>query len=59
MNDFSVKHRHADDTSNLTWAGQSFETPDARPEGDVIQETVRLEDGIIVNSSEAVLITFE
>lgn len=49
---------HADDASGLTWAGQSFETPDARPQGTLVEETAQLSNGILVSATEAVLLTF-
>ena len=49
---------HADDTQNLTFAGQSFETSDARPTGQVIQETIDLRKGFDIRSTEAVLVSF-
>ncbi|KAH9887651.1 glycoside hydrolase family 79 protein [Cubamyces lactineus] len=49
---------HADDTANLTWAGQSYETPDAHPAGRLVLEHVSLSDGIDLRATEAVLISF-
>ncbi|KAH9936819.1 glycoside hydrolase family 79 protein [Epithele typhae] len=50
--------QHADDTANLTWAGQSFETADVTPAGEVVTEDVVLSEGLDLRSTEAVLITF-
>ncbi|KAJ8495443.1 hypothetical protein ONZ51_g1729 [Trametes cubensis] len=49
---------HADDTANLTWAGQSYETPDAHPAGRLVLEHVSLSEGIDLRATEAVLISF-
>lgn len=50
---------HADDLSNLTWAGQSYEeSPDASPTGHEVVETVPVSHGIFLRASEAVLVTF-
>ena len=50
--------QHADDTANLTWAGQSFETADVSPAGSVVTETVVLSQGFDIHSTEAVLLNF-
>ncbi len=50
---------HADDLANVTFAGQSFETPgDPRPVGMVVSETVVLGSGLDLRATEAVLIDF-
>lgn len=49
---------HADDVSNLTFAGQSFETPNVQPSGRVVRETVVLSKGIDLRATEAILIDF-
>ncbi|KAI0368386.1 glycoside hydrolase family 79 protein [Pilatotrama ljubarskyi] len=49
---------HADDAANLTWAGQSYETRDARPAGRLVLEPVSLSEGIDLRATEAVLISF-
>jgi hypothetical protein len=49
---------HADDTQNLTWAGQSFETRDAIASGAIIQTTIDVATGVDVSATEAVMITF-
>ena len=52
--------QHADDTANVTFAGQSFETPgDPRPVGVVVSEEVDLSAGLDLQATEAVLIDFE
>ncbi|KAI0666081.1 glycoside hydrolase family 79 protein [Trametes maxima] len=49
---------HADDLANLTWAGQSYETPDAHPLGPPVVEHVALSEGIDLRATEAVLLSF-
>lgn len=50
--------QHADDVSNLTFAGQSYNTSNAQPSGPLTLETVNLQDGIDLRATEAVLISF-
>ncbi|OSD01894.1 glycoside hydrolase family 79 protein [Trametes coccinea BRFM310] len=50
--------QHADDVANLTWAGQSYETPDAQPSGVPVFEPVDLSQGIDLRATEAVLVSF-
>ena len=50
--------QHADDVANLTWAGQSFETADALPVGDLAEESVDLEHGLHLHATEVVLVDF-
>ncbi|KAH8826841.1 glycoside hydrolase family 79 protein [Flagelloscypha sp. PMI_526] len=52
-----LKIRYADDASGVVYAGQSYETPDARPSGDITEDTVNLQDGIDIAETEALLIT--
>ena len=49
---------HADDLDNLTFAGQSFETRDARPTGKIVEEEIDLAEGLDIQSTEAILISF-
>ncbi|KAI0787956.1 hypothetical protein C8Q74DRAFT_1315715 [Fomes fomentarius] len=49
---------HADDTANVTFAGQSFETASGLPSGSVVAETVVLSDGLDLPATEAVLVDF-
>ncbi|KAK7692975.1 hypothetical protein QCA50_004616 [Cerrena zonata] len=49
---------HADDIQNLTFAGQSFETADARPDGELVEESVDIGKGVDLLSTEAVLLSF-
>jgi len=52
--------QHADDTANLTWAGQSYEqTALVSPTGQVVLEDVNLQEGLDLQTTEAVLLTFE
>ena len=52
--------QHADDTANLTWAGQSFETASGAPSpsGSVVRETVVLRTGLDLPATQAVLVDF-
>ena len=50
--------QHADDTSGLLWAGQSYETDDAQPAGRVVVEQVDIRSGVDLRATEAVLISF-
>jgi len=49
---------HADDTKELTFGGQSFETSNANPSGRVSTEVVDLKKGVDLRATEAILITF-
>lgn len=49
---------YADDTSGLTFAGQSYETSTALPYGDDTCTTVKVSDGLSLNDTEAVVLTF-
>lgn len=53
-----LKIGHADDLRGLTWAGQTYETPDALVSGKVLSETLPFEHGVDVSQTEAALITF-
>ncbi|OBZ65454.1 Beta-glucuronidase [Grifola frondosa] len=50
--------QHADDVANLTFAGQSYETPDVQPKGAVVEENITLADGLDLRATEAVLVRF-
>lgn len=50
--------RHADDTSGLTWGGQTYETSNARPHGSVSTQTILVTAGVDVRDTEVVLVTF-
>lgn len=49
---------HADDIANLTFAGQSYETPDALVTGPKVVQTIRLSQGVDISSTEAILLSF-
>ncbi|KAI0676340.1 glycoside hydrolase family 79 protein [Trametes maxima] len=49
---------HADDVEGLQWAGQSFETADVRPVGQVVQERVPVSRGVDLRASEAIVLIF-
>ena len=49
---------HADDTGGLTFAGTSYETSTALPDGNDTYTTASLLDGLRINDTEAVLLTF-
>ncbi|KAI3615503.1 glycoside hydrolase family 79 protein [Moniliophthora roreri] len=48
----------ADDTSGLTWGGQTYETEDGLVSGEEVVETVDLGAGFEIQDTEAVVITF-
>ena len=50
--------QHADDTANVTFAGQTFETPSGRAAGSVVRETVVLSQGLDLPATQAVLVDF-
>ena len=52
------KKRHADDTSGLTWGGQTYETNDARVSGSLKVNTVKVADGVDIQATEVVMLTF-
>ncbi|EIW84140.1 glycoside hydrolase family 79 protein [Coniophora puteana RWD-64-598 SS2] len=49
---------YANDTSGLTWGGQSYETPDGSVSGQETVETVNVSDGLDIQETEAVLVQF-
>ena len=50
---------HADDTQNLTWAGQSYEeTAEVSSTGELEGETVDLAEGFELRATEAILLVF-
>lgn len=49
---------HADDTSGLTWGGQTYETSDARVSGSLEISTVDVTDGVDIQATEVVMLTF-
>ncbi|KAK0205928.1 glycoside hydrolase family 79 protein [Desarmillaria ectypa] len=50
---------HADDDSGLTWGGQTYETNDARAQGELEIETIQVASGLDIAETEAVLLSFE
>ena len=52
------KNRHADDTSGLTWGGQTYETSDGRVDGRLQISTVDVTDGVDIQATEVVMLTF-
>jgi len=50
---------HADDTSGLTWGGQTYETSDARVGGTLQTDTVNVKDGVDIKATEVVMLTFD
>ncbi|KZV85884.1 glycoside hydrolase family 79 protein [Exidia glandulosa HHB12029] len=53
-----LKITHSDDTANLTWGGQSFETSTGLASGAVVTEHVNPVDGFVLSATEAVLLKF-
>lgn len=49
----------ADDTTGIKWGGQSFETSDSRPSGELQLETVSVQSSISLTATEAILLTFQ
>jgi len=50
---------YADDTSGLTWGGQSWETPQFLVSGEEVFETKSWDEGIDIRETEAVLVWFQ
>ena len=55
---FCVKTRHADGTTGLRWGGQTYETSDARVSGSLDISTVNVADGVDIQATEVVMLTF-
>ncbi|KAJ7084186.1 ricin B lectin domain-containing protein [Mycena epipterygia] len=58
---FEVKRlviNHADDVSNLTWGGQTYETSNARVSGGVAAESGTVAGGIDIPATQAVMLSF-
>ncbi|KDR81787.1 hypothetical protein GALMADRAFT_221653 [Galerina marginata CBS 339.88] len=49
---------HADDTSGLTWGGQTYETANAKVSGTLKTTSANVADGVTISATEAVLLTF-
>ncbi|KAI0327551.1 glycoside hydrolase family 79 protein [Cubamyces sp. BRFM 1775] len=54
-----LQMQHADDLGGLTWAGRCFETSDALPIGEVIQERMAVSKGVDLLASDAIVVSFE
>jgi hypothetical protein len=52
-------YRYADDTSGLSWGGQTYETSNGRVGGSLVTETVDVSQGIDIKATEVVLVTFQ
>ena len=50
---------YADDTSGLTWGGQSYETPDALVRGVKTTDIAPINAGVDLHDTEAVLLNFD
>lgn len=53
-----LRTSHADDVSNLTWGGQTYETSDARVSGSLTTESGTVADGIDIPATQAVMLSF-
>lgn len=49
---------YADDTSNLTWGGQSWETPEFLVSEEEVFETGSWDEGVDIRETEAILVWF-
>ena len=49
---------YADDTSNLTWGGQSWETPKFLVSGEEVVDIKSWDEGVDIRETEAVLVWF-
>lgn len=49
---------YADATSGLTWGGQTYETSDARVSGPLVMEAVPVSQGVDVQETEVVMLSF-
>ena len=49
---------YADDTSNLTWGGQTWETPEFLVSGEEVFETMSWEEGVDIRETEAIMVWF-
>ncbi|KAJ7603136.1 glycoside hydrolase family 79 protein [Mycena polygramma] len=49
---------HADDTSGLTWGGQTYESQSGKVEGELSLECKPVSDGVDIVETEVVLLTF-
>ncbi|KDQ53124.1 glycoside hydrolase family 79 protein [Jaapia argillacea MUCL 33604] len=49
---------YADDTSGVTWGGQTYETPDGRVSGPVSLETLTAGQAVSIQETEVVMVSF-
>jgi hypothetical protein len=54
-----LKIEYANSISGLTWGGQTFETPDARPSGSLVVPQAKVSDGVDIEETEVVMIQFK
>jgi hypothetical protein len=57
-NDVILDDRHADDTTGLTWGGQTYETSDARVSGTLQVTNVDVASGVDIQETEVVMLCF-
>lgn len=50
---------HADDTTGLSWGGQTYETVDGRVAGELKVDVVDVTSGVAVQDTEVVMLSFE
>ncbi|EIN04939.1 glycoside hydrolase family 79 protein [Punctularia strigosozonata HHB-11173 SS5] len=50
--------QHADDAGGLTWGGQTYETRDGRVGGTLSLQTVKVGEGVDIQDTEVVLLSF-
>jgi hypothetical protein len=53
-----LRPSHADDVSNLTWGGQTYETSNARVSGSLTAESGTVAGGIDIPATQAVMLSF-
>jgi hypothetical protein len=53
-----LRTSHAEDVSNLTWGGQTYETSDARVGGSLTTESGTVAGGIDIPATQAVMLSF-
>ena len=58
LDDLLTFPRYADATSGLTWGGQTYETSDGSVNGSLQVSTVDVEDGVNIQATEVVMLTF-
>lgn len=58
LDDLLTFPRYADSTSGLTWGGQTYETSDGSVNGSLQVSTVDVKDGVNIQATEVVMLTF-